>query len=295
MDVRKVSFRLLQVFVQVVQSGSISQAARVLHLTQPTVSMQLKKLSDNIGETLLVTQNNRQVTTVAGDEVYSAACDVLGRFEELNDTLQQARKGYRGRINLAIVTTAKYLLPRILTGFCQSHPDVDVTLSVGNRAQILEKFYQHASDLYLFSHPPSGRLVRAVPIASNPLHLIAPKNHWAAGKRELKFKELEDERFLLREQGSATRMAFESWLSSEGHELHNTLQIESNEAIRLSVASGLGLSVLSGHTLQEGKDKVAYLKLEGFPLASNWFLVSRRDLRLSAAAQEFERYVCEAI
>ncbi|MDQ2077812.1 LysR family transcriptional regulator [Marinimicrobium sp. ABcell2] len=291
MDLRHLSFRLLQVYLQVVRTGSISEAARSLHLTQPTVSLQMKKLTETVGEPLLEMQDGKLAMTAVGSEFYRATCDVMGRFEDFGHTLEEARQGQWGHVKLGVVTTAKYVIPRILGGFYQHRPKVDITLNIGNRARILERFSNQEDDLYLFSHPPSGQHVRATAIIRNPLQLIAPKGHWAAEREAVDFSELKGERFLMREPGSATRMAFDTWLSARGLELNNTQQIESNEVIRLSVASGLGLAVLSAHTLDEGREKLVQLPVQGFPLESNWYLVSRRDRRLSQAAQALVEYM----
>ena len=293
MNIRHLSFRLLQVYVQVVRLGNITAAARSLHLTQPTVSLQLKKLSEAVGEPLLENRQAMMVPTHVGEELYRAACDVLGRFDDFNGFLEEARGGSSGHINIGIVTTAKYVLPRILGAFYRLFPQVSVTLNVGNRAHILERLSRQEDDLYLFSHPPSGPTVQATRILKNPLQVIAPIDHWAASQPHLRFADLRQERFLIREPGSATRMMFESWLSSQGIDLGNTMQIESNEAIRLSVASGLGLSVISAHTLEEGREKLAILPVAGFPLESNWYLVSRKDRRMPHAAMQLIRFIAE--
>ncbi|WP_214000794.1 LysR family transcriptional regulator [Arsukibacterium sp.] len=295
MDVRQLSFRLLQVYIRVVQLGSISAAARALHLTQPTVSLQLKKLAEVVNEPLLQHSNRADsgkglTPTAAGQALYQAACDVLSRFDDLNSELSELHSGRRGSLSIAVVNTAQYLMPRILGPFDRQYPQLEVTLHIGNRAQILNRFSQQLDDIYLFSHPPSGEHVSARPIVKNPLQLIAPLDHWAAGK-QLTFSQLKQERFILREPGSATRMMFEAWLSSQGIELSHSMQIESNEAIRLSVAAGLGLSVISGHTLLEGREKLAVLNVADFPLHSHWYLVRNADKRLSYATQSLISFI----
>lgn len=283
LKLRHLSFRLLEVYVQVVRLGNISAAARALHLTQPTVSLQLKKLADILGEPLLNSTDGRMSPTLVGQELYRAACDTLSRFEDVNAFIQQARGGSVGHINIGLVTTAKYVVPRILGAFYRQFPQVKVTLNIGNRAHILGRFERQEDDLYLFSHPPSGEQVLSARIIKNPLQLIAPKDHWAVNRQQIRFSELKQERFIMREPGSATRLMFESWCSAQGIALSDTMQIESNEAIRLSVASGLGLSVISAHTLQEGREKPAVLSVSGFPLESNWYLVGRRDRQIGRA------------
>lgn len=295
MDVRHLSFRLLQVYVQVVRLASVSAAARLLHLTQPTVSLQLKKLADEVGQPLLEYREGKVQTTFVGDALFQAASDVLSRFDDFSSLLEEAKGGRSGTLSLGIVTTAKYVMPTILGAFDKKNPKIDVTLNVGNRAHILNRFAHQDDDLYLFSQPPSGELVQACRIIRNPLQLIAPADHWAsrycADGGELDFSQLKNERFLMREPGSATRMQFESWLSSQGIELTKTMQIESNEAIRLSVASGLGLAVLSAYTLGQSTEQFRALKVKGFPLNSHWYLVARKDKRLSAAARRLIQFM----
>lgn len=293
MNIRHLSFRLLQVYIQVVRRGTISAAARALHLTQPTVSLQLKKLAEAVNEPLFDSRDGRMVLTPIGKELYLAACDVLGRFEDFNGFLERARGGHTGNLSIGIVTTAKYVVPRILGAFYRQFPNVNVTLNIGNRAHVLGRFDRQEDDLYVFSHPPSGIAVQARRILSNPLQVIAPRDHWAEGKTQLTFAHLRQERFLIREPGSATRMMLESWLIGNGMQLGDTMQIESNEAIRLSVAAGLGLSVISTHTLQEGREQLAILPVDGFPLESNWYLVSRKDRRLQYAAMQLIQFMAE--
>ncbi|RUO39480.1 LysR family transcriptional regulator [Pseudidiomarina aestuarii] len=294
MDSRRINFRLLQVFRAVVQAGSISQAARQLHLTQPTVSLQLKSLRDIVGEPLLETHREGITLTPAGEYFYQAAGDVLGRFDDLGQQLQRFRGGEVGKLTIGLVTTAKYLVAQLLSSFAEQFPDIEVILNIANRGTILERFRDQADDLYWFSHPPTGTDVDAEPLVRNPLQLIAPPNHWAAGQT-ITFSQLHEERFLIREPGSATRMLFEAWLSGQGFGLRQTMQIESNEAIRLGVASGLGLAVISEHPLAHGAEQVATLKIKGFPLQSYWYLVRHRQRYESYAAHTFVSHVRERL
>lgn len=307
MNIRHLTFRLLQVYIAVVRTGSITQAAEQLHLTQPTVSQQIKRLTEAVGEHLLDLRDGHYQPTFVGKELYHAALDALGRFDDFNSFLAEATQGNKGHFSIGIVTTAKYVLPRLLSPYAQAFPGVDVTLNIGNRGTVLQRFQNQLDDLYLFSHPPTGDQVVSKRLLNNPLVLIAPPNHWAANKPKLNFSELLNERFLMREPGSATRMVFEHWLREHNMQLHKTLQIESNEVIRMSVESGLGLAVLSEHTLAQTEARVAVLKLENFPLHSNWYLVRHGDRRLPVAAKNFiefthanlanwveKKYICAA-
>ncbi len=291
MNIRHLTFRLLQVYIAVIRTGSISQAAVQLHLTQPTVSQQIKRLTEAVGEELLELREGHYQPTYVGRELYHAALDALGRFDDFNSFLSEAAQGDKGHFSLGVVTTAQYVLPLLLSPYTQQYPGVDVTFNIGNRGSVLQRFQNELDDLYLFSHPPTGDHVVSGRFLRNPLVLIAPLHHWAAKKKSLTFSELMNERFLMREPGSATRMVFENWLREQNYQLHNTLQIESNEVIRMSVETGLGLAVLSEHALAQANAKVVILPVKDFPLTSHWYLVRHGDRRLPVAAHNFIRYM----
>lgn len=291
MNIRHLTFRLLQVYIAVVRTGSISQAAAQLHLTQPTVSQQIKRLTEAVGQELLELRDGQFHPSFVGRELYHAALDALGRFEDFNSLLSDAAQGSKGHFGIGVVTTAKYILPRLLSPYTQEYPAVDVTLNIGNRGSVLQRFENQLDDLYLFSHPPTGDHVVSGRFLRNPLVLIAPLNHWAVQKKSVQFSELINERFLMREPGSATRMMFENWLRENNLQLHKTLQIESNEVIRMSVETGLGLAVISEHTLAQTNAQVAIINVRDFPLTSHWYLVRHGDRRLPAAASNFIQFM----
>lgn len=291
MDARHLSFRLLQVFRQVAESGNITAASRFLHLTQPTVSLQLKKLSEIIGEPLFDYQQQRLQLTASGELLYQAVLDIDERLSEFNQQLHQQRRGDAGTISLAVVNTAQYLLPQLLADFSRDYPRVVINLQIGNRAHILNRFAQQQDHLYLFSHPPGGENVKAKAVVANPLYLVAPPGHWASRQRSLSFSMLQEERFILREPGSATRMTFDSWLSSQATEIKYSMQMESNEAIRLSVMAGLGVALLSAHTLQGQQHRLSVLDVSGFPLLSHWYLVRHSNKRLPQAAVKLGSFI----
>lgn len=290
MNIRHLTFRLLQVYVAVVHSGSISGAARQLHLTQPTVSQQLKRLHETIGEPLVENRHGRVAPTEAGRELYRVCQEVLGSFDDFEDYLAALRGGQRGRFSIALVNTAQYVLPRLLGPFSRHYPQVDVTVNIGNRQQMLTRFEHREDDLYVFSHPPSLEHALAARFMRNPLVLIAPHDHPFASRERVAMTELLNERFLLREQGSATRMMLDHWLQVQGLTLGPTLQMASNEAIRVGVASGMGLAVLSEHVVPPGHPGIVTLPIEGLPLVSHWQFIVQRDHRLPHAALGFLRF-----
>ncbi|MBF8221217.1 LysR family transcriptional regulator [Halomonas sp. 328] len=290
MNSRHLTFRLLQVYAAVVSSGSVSEAARRLHLTQPTVSQQLKRLAEAVGEPLLASRQGRLSPTEAGAELYRASREVLGRFDDFGDYLDALRGGERGRFSIALVNTAQYVLPRLMGPYSRAFPEVDMTVHIGNRRQMLTRFERQEDDLYVFSHPPSLAHAVAGRFLRNPLVAVAPRGHRLAGRERVAMSELLGERMLLREPGSATRMLFDSWLQEQGLTLGATLQMASNEAIRVGVASGMGLAVLSEHVLPPEHPDLVILPVAGLPLESHWQFIVRRDRRLSHAALGFLRF-----
>lgn len=295
MRLRHLTFRLLEVYVAVVRTGSVTAAAHQLHLSQPTVSQQLKRLTETVGEPLLRTGNKGLELTDVGRELYRSALDVTGRFEDFADYLSELRGGHRGRFSIALVNTAQYVLPRLLGPYSQAFPEVDLTLEIGNRQQLLQRFEQQLDDVYVFSHPPALEQAVAARFLRNPLVMIAPQHHPLVQKAQLSIHDLKHERFLLREPGSATRMLFESWLHAQGVQLSDTLQMASNEAIRVGVSSGMGLAVVSRHVLPLQHPGIEVLPLQQFPLDSHWHFIIRRDRRLPHAARGFLDYAAGSL
>ncbi|QNI03659.1 LysR family transcriptional regulator [Halomonas sp. SH5A2] len=291
MKVRQLTFRLLQVYADVVRTGSITATANRLHLTQPTVSQQLKRLREIVGEPIVRQEDSRVVPTEVGQALYQLSQDLLSRADVFSQYLEEYNRGGRGHFSIGLVNTAQYVLPRLLGPFSQANPQVDVTVEIGNRQQMLNRFERHEDDLYVFSHPPSDDAVMAAPFLSNPLVVVGPENNRWANVKDLTMEALKEERFLLREPGSATRHTFDAWLYSAGIELRSTQQIASNEAIRLAVASGMGLAVLSRHVVADSPKGVQELPLQGFPLKSRWHFVVRRERRLPPAAYRFLSFV----
>jgi DNA-binding transcriptional LysR family regulator len=281
------TFRLLEVFQQVIDCGSITAASTALTLSQPTVSLQLKKLSTIVGFTLIEHRHGQITLTEAGEAVYQCALEILNSQNKLISQIKALEGVEVGSLKLAVVTTAKYVLPPLLSPFCQAHPNIDVRFTVGNRAQIIERLQQNRDDLYIFSQPPEDESIHNTPFMSNRLQIIAPPDY--DGPDNCKLSDLTEQKFLLRETGSGTQRAFQEYCEQDHIIFNNTMIIESNEAIRLAVASGLGLAVLSEHTLaQSPPGQVRVLNVQDFPLQTFWQVVTVKRRPISVAAQVFK-------
>lgn len=286
------TLRQLEILLSVHDHGSINGAAKSLFLTQPTVSMQLKKLSDAIGSPLYNVSNRQLVFTDEGLELVKTAVEVLDSFSRLDMSLSDMRELKSGTLRLAVVTTSQYFIPHLLGPFCEQYPDIDVQLKVGNRQQTIERLKQGVDDFYVFSHPPQDIETESIEFLANPLVAIAYEGHPLANKRRLSLEQLHHEPFLMREQGSGTRHAIEEFLRAHGRTLNIKMTIESNEAIKHSVMSKLGISILSAHTLTYGgKTGLIPLPVRELPIDSHWFFVWAKSKRQTVIAAEFLNYV----
>ena len=288
------TFRQLEVFEAIARLGSFTRAAEELFLTQPTVSMQIKKLTDAIGLPLFEQVGKKVYLTDTGVEL-QAACreifDSLSRFE-----MQVAdMKGLKqGRLRLAVVTTAKYFAPRLLGPFYQKYPGIDVTLKVTNREHVLERLHDNRDDLYITGQPPDDIEVVAEPFLENPLVVLAAKTHPLAKARRIALARLAEEPFLVREPGSGTRMALERLFEDNGLHLKVRMELGSNEAIKQAIAGGLGVSVLSRHTVAHDASTVGeltVLDVEHFPIQRHWYVIYPAGKRLSIVARTFLDYL----
>ena len=285
-----VTFRQLRLFLALAETGSVSAAARALHVTQPTASMQLREVSEAVGLPLYELIARRVHLTDAGIEVARTARAMMGEWEALTQKVDAMKGLTRGRLRVAVVSTAKYFIPRLMGDFCAQHPDIDVALEVLNRDGVLQRMRQHLDDLYIMSIPPSDMLLEDQVFMPNPLVVVAPRGHALAGRRGIPLRALARERFILREEGSGTRRATDAHFRAQRFVPSVRLSLGSNEAIRESVAGALGLSVLSVHALGEDPESrhgVTVLDVQGFPIESRWHLVWPRGKQLSPLAEAF--------
>lgn len=288
------TLRQLEILLAVYEAGSVTAAAAALHLTQPTVSMQLHKLADAMGMTLYEQHGRKLRFTDAGLAAVASARRVMEEFALLDMTLSDLRGLKAGTLRLAVVTTAKYFVPHLLGPFCQRYPGVDVSFHVGNREQIIERVAAGLDDFYVFSHVPDGMDLVSSAFLDNPLVAIAAENHPLASAASLPFDAIAREPFLMRESGSGTRHAIEQYLAQQQQTLNVKMTVESNEAIRHSVMAGLGISMLSAHTLNLGGwVGLAPLRVVGLPIVTQWYLVRPSHKRLSVIAQAFQKYMEE--
>lgn len=288
-----VTFRQLRVFLALAEQGSVSAAARVSHVTQPTVSMQLRELSDAVGLPLYEVIGKQLHLTLAGEELARSARAMVDEWSAFEQRIDAMKGLQRGRLRVAVVSTAQYFMPRLLGSFCGRYPNIEIALEVLNRDGVVQRLRDNRDDLYIMSMPPKDIDVQQHGFLPNPLVVIAPITHRLAGKSRIPLKRLARERFILRERGSGTRLAGDAHFKQHEFLPDVRLELGSNEAIKQSVASGMGLAVLSKHALGEHlvDESLTVLNVIGFPIHSSWFIVHPQGKRLSPIATAFLQYL----
>ncbi|WP_009631063.1 LysR family transcriptional regulator [Synechocystis sp. PCC 7509] len=283
----------LKVFEQVARSGSFTKAAEEMFLSQPTVSQQIKQLTKAVGIPLFEQIGKRIYLTDAGKEVLSACKDISEKMSQLEMTLADLKGLKQGNLRLAVITTAKYFVPRLLGQFRHRYPGIKIALQVTNRKQVLERLSENVDDLYILGQPPEGLDINLRPILENALVAIAPSDHPLAKEKNITLQRFAQEPFIMREAGSGTRMAVEQFFGENRCEINVEMEIGSNEAIKHAIVGGLGVSVLSRHVLAlEGtKGPLTILDVEGLPIQRHWYIVYPASKQLSVVASTFLEYL----
>ena len=279
----------LSVFEAVSRLGSYTRAAEELYMAQPTVSVQIKKLTDTIGLPLFEQLGKRVHLTDAGRELY-ATCQ--GIFETLNtaeDNFANLRGLKSGRLRLAASTTGKYFAPRLLAAFVQQHPGIEVSLQIHHRETLLDRMSENADDLYIFTNPPPESEAMRQVILPNPMVAFARADHPLARQKNIPFERFAREPFLMREPGSGTRMVAQQVFESRGAKPSIRMELSTNEAIKQAILAGLGVSIMSRYTLglDVEQDQLVTLDVEGFPLEHHWHFVYPIGKQLPMVAQAF--------
>jgi len=293
---RHTTLRQLEVFEAIARLGSFTRAAEELHLTQPTVSMQIKKLTDAVGLPLFEQVGKKVYLTDAGRALQQFSREIFDQFTRFETLLADLKGLKQGRLRLGVITTAKYFIPRLLGAFCRQYPGIDVAMKVSNRERILERLGNNEDDLYILGQAPDESDVIAEPFLPNPLIVLAPADHPLARQKNIPLQRLAEEPFLLREAGSGTRIALEQLFAKHGLKMKVRMELGSNEAIKQAVVGGLGISVLSRHTLTPDmpKDQLAVLDVQGFPIERHWYVTYPKSKQLSVVAKVFVDYLRES-
>lgn len=283
------TFHQLRVFETVARHGSFTRAAEELSITQPTVSSQIKHLTQVIGMPLFEQIGRQLYLTEVGEELLNTCQTIFERLDNFEMMVADLQGTKRGKLRLGVVTTAKYFVPRLLGSFCQQHPDVDIALHVSNHQKLVQRMLNNQDDFYILSHPPEDIDLVVTPFLENPLVVVASHEHPLAREESIPIKKLRGEAFIMREPGSGTRRAVQQVFDRHKVTVNVRMELGSNEAIKQSVIGGLGISVLSLHCLRPDyqQGELVILKVKEFPIPCRWYMVHRSGKQLSVLTEAF--------
>lgn len=292
-----VSLRQMRLFLALHETGSVSGAARAMHVTQPTASMQLREISEAVGVPLYEVIGRKVHLTQTGLDLARTARAMAREWENFEQQVAALKGLASGRLRVSVVSTAKYFVPRLLGRFCHKHPAIEVTLEVLNRDGVVQRMRENLDDLYIMSMPPADLMVEGEVFMANPLVVVAPSRHPLARASAIPLRALAEQRFILREPGSGTRMAVDRHWRAQRFVPDVRMELGSNEAIKEAVAGGLGLGVISQHALHghAREHGVVVLDVQGFPIPSQWSIVHLSGKRLSPIAQAFRDHLLSAV
>ena len=284
----------LRVFEAAARHGSFTRAAEELFLTQPTISMQIKQLTKSVGIPLFEQVGKRLYLTEAGRELFTTCKEIFDTLAQFEMKVADLKGLKQGQLRLSVITTAKYFVPRLLGSFCQLYPGIEISLQVTNHEGILERMGNNQDDLYIMSQVPDHLDVHCEAFLENPLVVLAPVNHPLASEKNIPISRLASEPFIMREPGSGTRRAVQKLFDEEEVDVKVKLELGSNEAIKQAIAGGLGISVLSSHTLMPYAEDLTILDVEHFPIKRNWYMVYPNGKQLSIVGHTYFEYLLEA-
>ena len=285
----------LRVFETVARHGSFTRAAEELYITQPTVSSQVKQLTKSVGLPLFEQIGKSLYLTEAGEELLKTCQDIFERLGNFEMKVADLKGTKQGQLKIAVITTAKYIIPRLLGSFCQNYPGIDIALKVTNHQEIQQRMLNNEDDLYVVSDPPTDVDLLNKPFLDNPLVVIANKDHPLANQKNIDISCLNNEPFIMREQGSGTRDAVLDLFEQHDVSVKVRLELGSNEAIKQAIAGGLGISALSEHCLvsHSNSGELQVLDIQHFPIKRRWYVSYLAGKKLSVIAQTFFEYLLE--
>ncbi len=292
---KNATLRQLKVFETVARHLSYSRAAEELHLTQPAVSIQVRQLKEHAGLPLLEQLGKKIYLTPAGHEMLRHARAVIQQFRETEEALA-ALKGIRGgKLNVAVISAGDYFFPRLLAEFCRRHEGVTIQLTVNNREEVLHQLADNATDLAILLRPLAEGDTVVEAFAPQPQVIVAAPDHHLAGRRRIPLRVLGEEKFIVREPGSDTRISMDEAFAEHRFKPRIAMEIKSFETIKQAVMAEMGISFLSAHTigLEVQAGMLAVLDVEGFPVVRAWHVVHRRNKRLPPVAVAFKEFLLQ--
>lgn len=281
---RRLTLKQLRALVAVADSASFTMAARLLHLTQPAVSMQIREAERVVGQVLV--DGRREIRlTPAGEILVRGARQAIGALDLAEVELKATLGVAAGAVDVVAITTAEYFVPYLLAEFGRRYPEITFRLTVENRERVTALLQEQRAEVAIMGQPPRGLDLRCIPFAPHRLSFVARPDHPLASKRRISPAALGGERLLLREQGSGTRDHLERFLRMHGVQALAADELGSNETIKQAVMAGMGIAFLSHHTfaMEVESGRMVRLDVADTPLIREWNVLARADRPLTPA------------
>jgi DNA-binding transcriptional LysR family regulator len=293
--IKNLTFRQLQVFTKIATTGTFTAAAQELYLTQPTVSMLMKKLEAAVGTPLFEQIGRRMHLTQTGEELLKTCERLFSNLDRFENYLANEKNIIRGTLNFAGVTTTEYFAPLLLKQFQAHYPEVMVSMNILDRESMLHRLSNNRDDFYIIDLLPEDMEVATIPFIENPLVVVARQDHHLANRCNISIDRLQQETFVLREPNSGTRIALKRFLLRHDIKLQVSMELSSNEALKQAVINGTGLSILSKFAIARelNNNSLLTLDVEGFPLMQRWYIVYAKDKYMPPASAVFLRFLLE--
>ena len=292
---RHATLRQLKVFETVARRLSFSRAAEELHLSQPAVSTQVKQLEDHAGLPLFEQLGKRIFLTPAGREMLRHSRAIITQFREAEESMAQLKGISGGTLNVSVISAGDYFFPHLLAEFYRRHDGIKLNLDVTNRQELLQKLNENLTDLAIMVRPPLEMDVVTESFAPHPYVIVARPDHPLAGQKRIPRSELLTQPFITRELGSDTWNSMQDVFGEDLEKLQVAFEIRSTETIKQAVMAGMGISLLSLHTiaLEWNNGLIAMPAVEGLPLMRRWHVVHVAGKHLSPAAEAFRYFMLE--
>lgn len=283
------SLHQLLVFASVARNKSMTKAAEELYMSQPAVSIQVKKLQEHFEIELFEVIGKQLYLTEAGKELYETQKRIQAELENLDMAFHEFKGSLRGDLKIIVVSTAKYFMPYLLGYFRKQYENINISLKVTDRIELIEHLKQNRYDLAVVSMLPDDVELEIQEFLENPLQITAPIEHPLVKEKGLTLKQLKDYDFVIREKGSGTRMVMEELFRKAKISPEIVMELSTNEAVKQAIMAGIGLSVISDHSmvLERSMNRIKVLDVEGFPYINTWKLVYLKGKKLSPVSRSF--------
>ncbi len=292
MSIHHATLKQLRALVETARHGTVTEAAAALNVTPPAISLQLKLLEEMAGIPLLFRGKLGFKTTEAGTVIVDATHRIEALLRDSEETIVELQGGGRGTVHVGVVSTAKYFAPKALAAFRHTHPNIELKLTVGNREETVAALENYELEFAVMGRPPTHFEVEQEKIGPHPHVIVAPSHHPLVNRRKVALAVLANEIFLLREAGSGTRGLTDQLIAKMGISPKIGMEISSNETIKQAVMAGLGIALISAHTvaLELADGRLGIIKAEGLPIVRAWYVVRRKDRQMLPATKSLWTY-----